>query len=133
MGLRLTKFGDGHGEISYDGSFESPAKWMATAAGGKLEAKYFLSMEDPYLEYASNGRLYATDASGEDESHWFKFAPDVNGAPGTYLSEFLFHLDFGDEVPVWIMVDVPAGVDEDTRQDISIAASYIRLEATPSV
>jgi len=131
MGVVLTKFEGGASPFTFDGTYTNAVTWVVTPAGGVLTAKYWLSMEDPNAEYCTGGNLYATDAEGNDESSWFTFAPDENGEPGEFASSLEFELDLGEEIPVWIRVTVPEGVEEDARTDISISMSYIRLEANP--
>jgi hypothetical protein len=128
MGVKMTRLPNGQAEFSYDGTFTNPVTWAVTPAGGRLEIQYYLSMDDPSQEYCVEGRLYATDSSGADESSWFSFAPDVDGSPGTWASEMEFEIAVDEEVPFWVRLDAPANIDEDTRDDISLALSYIRLE-----
>lgn len=128
MALGLYKLPDSQGQISSDNTYTNPVVWETSPAGGVLEKKYYLRMENGNVEYLTNGRLYAVDVSGEDESGWFSFAPDEAGGPGIYSTEFLFEIPLGAEVPVWIRVELPSGLETEPKDDVRIAASYIQHE-----
>jgi hypothetical protein len=85
-------------------------------------------MENPSSQYLTNGRLYALDAAGADESDWFSFAADENGGPGEYEDEFLFEIPLGAEIPVWVRLTVPDGIEVEPKDDIKVSASYIEFE-----
>lgn len=124
MALGLYKGPGGVGEISYDGTYSNPILWEVSERGGTLQAKFYLRMQN-LNEYCTEGRLFAVDSSGDDETDWYEFAPDVGGSPGTYASEFLFEIPLGSEVPVWIMVHVPGELEIAPKDDIRVAATYI--------
>lgn len=125
MALGLFKLSNGQGQISSDGSFNNPILWEASINGGVLEARYYLKMENANVEYLTSGTLYAVDAAGPDESSWFSFAPDEAGGPGEYSDTFEFELPLGSEMPVWIRVEIPSGIENEPKDDVLVTASYI--------
>lgn len=128
MGLGLYKITDGQGQISTDGTFSNAVLWEVATDGGILETRYYLKMENSSTEYLTQGTLYAVDAAGTDESGWFSFAPDESGGPGVYDSTFEFEIPLGSEVPVWIRVMVPSGIEAEPKDDVRVTASYILHE-----
>lgn len=125
MALGLYKLSNGQAPISSDGTFTSPIVWEASTVGGVLEARYYLKMENANVEYLTSGTLYAVDAAGPDESGWFSFAADEAGGPGEYSDTFEFELPLGSEMPVWIRVEIPDGIEVEPKDDVLVTASYI--------
>ena len=128
MVLGLFKLTNGQGQISADETYSNPATWETSPTGGTLETRYYLRMDNANVEYLTDGRLYAVDVVGEDESGWFTFAPDEAGGPGEYASDFEFELELEEEVPVWIRVQIPSGIDTEPKDDIKLTCSYIGHE-----
>lgn len=126
MGLGIYKLSGGSGAISTDLTFSNPIVFFASSSGGVVEAKYFLRMENANIEYLTNGRLYAVDSSGQDESGWFSFARDEDGGPGEYTSELLFDIPLGSEIPIWIRVMIPSALEQEPKDDIRVTAAYIQ-------
>jgi hypothetical protein len=128
MALGLYKLSDGLGEISDDNTYSNPVVWETAPAGGILEGKYYLRMENPLNEYLTEGRMYSVDVSGTDESGWFEFAEDDAGGAGEYGPEFEFEIPLGSEIQVWIKLTVPSGIEIEPKDDVRLAASYIGHE-----
>ena len=126
--LGLYRLTNGGGQISDDNTFSNPVVWESSQLGGIVEGKYYLKMENPDVESLTGGTLYAVDSAGVDESFWFSFAPDEAGGAGEYASQFAFEIPLGSEVPVWIRVDIPSGIELEPKDDVRIAASYIMHE-----
>jgi hypothetical protein len=125
MSLALYKFSNAQAPISKDGSYSNPVLWEVGENGGVLERKFYLRMDEEG-ESLTDGELFAIDASGTDESEWYSFAPDSNGGPGTYSDIFNFEIPLGAEVQVWIKVEVPEAIEVEPKDDLKIAATYIR-------
>ena len=126
MPLRIYKESDGVGPISYDNTYSNPILYEVSPDGGILEKRYYIRMENQLTQYATNCRIYAIDASGTDDTDWFSFAPDgPEGGPGTYSSEYNFIVPLGAEIPIWIRVTVPDGLEIEPKDDVSIAIDYI--------
>lgn len=125
MPLGIYKLTDGQAAFSNDHTFSNPILWESSTGGGVLEQRVYLRMEDANTQYLTEGRLFAIDSSGIDESGWFSFAPDEGGGPGTYESEFLFEIPLGSEIPVWIRVEIPEALEEEPKDDIRISATWL--------
>lgn len=124
MALELYKLSGGYAKFSRDLSYSNPILWAASSQGGVLEAKYFLRMENSN-EYCTAGKIFAVDTAGEDESSWFSFAPDEAGGPGSYQDSMEFEIPLGGEVPVWIRVSLPDGIEQEPKDDIKVTATYL--------
>jgi len=128
MGVGLFKLTGGAAEFSSDGTYTNPLLWEVSPDGGTLEAKYYLRMEDTFGEYCTGGTMWANDTDlTTDETSWITFAEDVGGGPGTYGPTFSFEIPLGSEVPVWINVNVPSGVELGVKTDLRISTSAIVL------
>lgn len=134
MALVLYKLSGGHGEISSDLSYDNPILWEASNKGGVLENRYYLR-NDAAGTYSTNVQISAIDASGADESDWYKFAlfsfaPDNGGSPGEYVQTLEgITVPDGGEVPFWIKVEIPQAVEVGTKTDIRVRVTGITLDS----
>lgn len=134
MGLRLYKLSGGRSEVSDDLSYSNPIFWEASTRGGTLENVYYLR-NDTGDVFATNVQITAIDASGADESDWYKFALfsfalDNGGSPGEYV-EMLegITVPMNGEVPFWIKVVIPEAVEVGTKTDIRVRVTGISVAA----
>jgi hypothetical protein len=125
MALGLFKLSGGGGQISSNHTFSNPILWEASSEGGVMEARYFLRMENPPTQFCTNGVIFAVDAAGEDESGWFSFAHDDGGGPGVYADQLPFEIPLNSEIPVWIRLALPTGIEQEPKDDIRVTATYI--------
>ena len=126
MPIRIYKQSSGNSPVSNDDSYSNPLYYEVSPEGGILEQRHFVRMENQLTEYASNCKIYAIDSSGTDESSWFNFAPDgPEGGPGEYDTEYEFIVPLGAEIPIWIRVSLPEGLEVDPKDDIKVAIDYI--------
>jgi hypothetical protein len=125
MTLQLYKNSGGQGAISFDGTFSNAILIDAGLQGSTTELRYFLRSDNPMGESFPSVTLFSRDATTPDESGWITFAPDVNGSAGTYGPTLTVSIGLGQEVPIWIRANIPAGVAMGNKTDISIVGSYI--------
>ena len=133
MGIAIYKEQGGVGPISYDSSFSNPILWEVAQKGGILEHKYWVKMEDINGEYATNCLIYAVDSEGDDDTSWMQFARDDNGGAGEYVDQLQFDVPLGSEIPIWIKVDAPTGVDLGPKTDLKVEISYIRHQVEEEI
>jgi hypothetical protein len=126
--IKMYKSSASISEVSVDKSYDNPVIWAVTQKGGILEQRLFLRMGE-LNEYATDGRVYAVDSAVPDETSWVQFAPEQNGGPGTYSSQFEFSiLPLGGEIVFWVKMEIPQALEQGNKTDISLAVSYIRHE-----
>src|SRR5688572_7895440 len=113
---------------SKDGSYSNPLVYNVAAAGGTIERLMYLRSDDYLNEQLTDCMIRAEDSTAPNEASWFQFAPDINGAPGTYSSSYSFDLDIGDELPLWIKLTVPANQGPVVKTDVKIKLSWINSE-----
>lgn len=130
MGLGLYKLQGGLGAISKDFTYSNPVIWEVGTHGGILEGKFYLRVEDSLNQALTNGKIFAVDTSGADESFWYSFALD-DGGPSTYVDVLDFEIPLGSEVPIWIRVQVPEALEIEPKDDVRIAATYIITTPAP--
>lgn len=127
MSLSIYKNSNGVGEISQNETFTNPITFEVGVAGGIVEQRLYLRSPNPNTESFTDGKIYARDNASFDDSQWVSFANDFNGSAGAYVPVLDFEIGVGEELPIWIKVDIPSAQIRGTKSDIGIITEYITV------
>ena len=129
MSLNIYENSGGQTPISKDATYTNPFLYSISQDGGVAEQRFYFRSDDPFNEAFEDCVIFSIDSSNPDESFWFEFAPDVNGAAGTYASDYHFTVPVGQELPFWIKIDVPGGQEQQIKVDVKIQVTYVQVDA----
>lgn len=112
----------GDNRTSQNGEFSNPITFKLSPAGGISEKQVYLRhdiLSGENVEGSYDVVVEARDDFDVDTSSYIEVAPDVSGAPGTYVPSLAVgDILAGDIVPIWVRANVPNTSETGIRQDI---------------
>lgn len=129
MSLYIYRQSGGIGQISTNDSYAAPLAFSISQDGAILEQRIYLRSDNPLIEGFADGQIFARDAQEPEEAWWITFADDVNGAAGSYQTTLDFTIPVGQELPIWIKIDIPGGQEQGLKTDIKIITTYTQVDA----
>lgn len=113
-------------EVSTDGSYSNPLKWFVPLAGSTQTTQLFMKSDSTTSEAFSNIVVSCQDTQTPDESSWFQFATDNNGAPNAFTTGRLSlgSLAFGSSLPFWVQLQVPAQTNYGSLNRFRVFVNY---------